>query len=224
MRIATGENFICARSRSGDIACWGQNDFGQLGRADARASITFAERRQVNLGAFGTPAELFAGGQTVCALNDAAVLSNRWGRNDRGQLGQRRRGDVGALPESMGDNLPIIDLGTNRTARTVSVGTNMVCAVLDDATVKCWGSNDRGQLHQGQDWFSYGTGRTHMGDHLAPVDILDGEPAASVSAGDAHVCVVTVAGVPVCWGQNHGGQLGMEDVLDRGRAPLKWPN
>ena len=214
VQIATGENFICARSRSGDIACWGQNDFGQLGRADALASVTFAQRRQVNLGAFGTPAELFAGGQTVCALNDSGALKC-WGRNDRGQLGQRQRGHVGASPESLGDNLPIVDLGTNRTARSVSVGTNFVCAVLDDASKCCVSTT--GPAGQGQDWFSYGTGRTHMGDNLQPIDILDGEPAAFVSAGDAHVCVVTVAGVPVCWGANQRGQLGMEDILDRGR-------
>ena len=36
----------------------------------------------------------------------------------------------------MGDNLPFVDLGTGRTAISLSAGEAHVCALLDDASVK----------------------------------------------------------------------------------------
>ncbi|KAJ1474211.1 hypothetical protein T484DRAFT_1833166 [Baffinella frigidus] len=49
----------------------------------------------------------------------------------------------------MGNNLPSVALGTGRTAVAVIAGYAHTCALLDDATVKCWGYNDYGQLGQG---------------------------------------------------------------------------
>jgi alpha-tubulin suppressor-like RCC1 family protein len=46
----------------------------------------------------------------------------------------------------MGAALPIVDLGTGRTAAALALGETHSCAVLDNGTMKCWGSNDYGQL------------------------------------------------------------------------------
>ena len=40
----------------------------------------------------------------------------------------------------MGDDLPAVDLGLGRTGRQVSAGAWHSCALLDDDSVKCWGS------------------------------------------------------------------------------------
>jgi len=42
--------------------------------------------------------------------------------------------------------LPSIDLGTGRTATAIEVGDYHSCAILDNASVKCWGNNAQGQL------------------------------------------------------------------------------
>jgi alpha-tubulin suppressor-like RCC1 family protein len=42
--------------------------------------------------------------------------------------------------------LPSINLGTGRTATAIAAGNYHSCAILDNASVKCWGYNDLGQL------------------------------------------------------------------------------
>jgi len=45
--------------------------------------------------------------------------------------------------------LPSINLGTGRTATDIAVGKHHNCAILDNASVKCWGSNQHGRLGLG---------------------------------------------------------------------------
>ena len=41
----------------------------------------------------------------------------------------------------MGDNLSIVDLGSNRTAKAISLGGDHTCVLLDSDQVKCFGYN-----------------------------------------------------------------------------------
>ena len=41
----------------------------------------------------------------------------------------------------MGDSLPVVNVGTGRTVKKVSAGSNSTCAILDNDTLKCWGYN-----------------------------------------------------------------------------------
>ena len=65
----------------------------------------------------------------------------------------------------MGDNLPAVDLGAGRTARAIATGDNHTCVVLDNTSVKCWGSNTAGQLGQGNT-SNRGDESGEMGDSL----------------------------------------------------------
>src|ERR1019366_5442135 len=38
--VSTGSNFACATLGSGDVMCWGSNEFGQLGNNSTTASST----------------------------------------------------------------------------------------------------------------------------------------------------------------------------------------
>ena len=60
--------------------------------------------------------------------------------------------------------LPTVNLGTGRTATVVSTGVSHTCALLDNASVKCWGQNGRGQL--GID------NTTRMGDDTGEMAVL----------------------------------------------------
>ena len=43
----------------------------------------------------------------------------------------------------MGDNLSIINLGTNnRSAKAIAAGTGHTCILLDNDQVKCFGQNE----------------------------------------------------------------------------------
>ena len=58
-----------------------------------------------------------------------------------------------------------IKLGTGRTATAISAGFNHSCALLDNASVKCWGNNNKGQLGIGNTT-DMGDNSAEMGDNL----------------------------------------------------------
>jgi len=70
----------------------------------------------------------------------------------------------------MGDNLPTVDLGTGRTTVWIAAGWVHTCALLDDASVKCWGNNLGGRLGVG-DTNTRGDASGEMGDNLPAVDL-----------------------------------------------------
>ena len=53
------------------------------------------------------------------------------GFGSSGQLGQGNNSTIGNTLETMGDNLPSVDLGTGRTAMAVSLGATHSCAGLN---------------------------------------------------------------------------------------------
>ena len=60
--------------------------------------------------------------------------------------------------------LPTVNLGTGRTATSIDAGDLHTCAVLDNASVKCWGNNAYGQLGIGS--------TTNMGDNTGEMAVL----------------------------------------------------
>jgi alpha-tubulin suppressor-like RCC1 family protein len=156
---------------------------------------------------------LTAGFLHACALlEDGSVKC--WGSNNHGQLGQGDTGPRGALPDSMGDALLPVSLGSGRTARQVAAGGYFSCALLDDGAVKCWGQNASGQLGHDTN-IQYGDRPGQMGDAL-PVTALAGPRVVQLAAGLNHACALHEDGTVRCWGANESGQLGQGDAVGRG--------
>jgi hypothetical protein len=93
-------------------------------------------------------------------------------------------------------------------ATAVSTSGGHACALLSDATVKCWGANQMGQLGDG----------THT-RRLTAVAVPGLAGATSVSAGGGMTCAVLADGSVRCWGANDLGQLGDGTMTDRS-APV----
>jgi hypothetical protein len=148
----------------------------------------------VDLGANWTVVEVAAGGYHTsghtCARleNGAARAVKCWGRNNHGQLGLGDTTDRGDVGGGMGGNLSAVQLGTGRSAVALSLGWGHSCALLDDASVKCWGEN-AGTLGQG-DRNNRGDVGGEMGDILPAVDLGDGRTAVQIATGDSHTCAL----------------------------------
>jgi len=107
----------------------------------------------------------------------------------------------------MGDNLAAIDLGSGRTATDITTGGEHTCALLDNASVKCWGSGGSGQLGYGNT-NNIGDGSGEMGDNLTVVDLGTGRTATAISAGSSHTCALLDNSAVKCWGWYGFGSLG----------------
>jgi E3 ubiquitin-protein ligase HERC3 len=94
-----------------------------------------------------------------------------WGTNADGQLGLGNTASRGDGPNEMGDALPAVNLGADRTAKAITARASHTCARLNDDRVKCWGSNGFGQLGQGNT-VNRGDGPKEMGDALLEVNLF----------------------------------------------------
>jgi len=83
----------------------------------------------------------------------------------------------------------------------VAVSTTHGCAVMDDATVRCWGSNRNGQLGNG-----VATGNNETVSTAVTVSGLT--DATQVAVGNYSSCAVRSGGGVVCWGLGSHGRLG----------------
>ena len=147
--VATGPNHTCAVLDHGDVKCWGYNVFGELGLGDGYSrGLNPGEMGDnlpaVPLGTGRTADALAVGAYHTCAILDTDQVKC-WGNNLYSQLGLE--GDNrGRHPGEMGDALPIVPLGADRSVRTISSTALDTCAQLDNDQLKCWGWNDEGAL------------------------------------------------------------------------------
>ncbi|HEY6881549.1 MAG TPA: hypothetical protein VI299_26165 [Polyangiales bacterium] len=121
---------------------------------------------QISVGSLYTCA-ILAGGGLKC-----------WGDNGWRKLGLGDTAGRGDAPGEMGSALPFVDVGTGRTVTDVAADTDLTCALLDDASVKCWGYNGYGAVNGiPNSW----TGE--MGDALPTAPVPAGSTIVDVGAG-----------------------------------------
>lgn len=222
---------LCAIFTDGSLKCAGNNYLGQLGIGVNDPSQDFisdvgdklpavdlgTERHAVSVGdalyAYGNSDTGWRYVDSMCALLDDGSVKC-WGDNTLGQLGRGTRGGVvGGSLTDMGDNLPIVDLGTGRRASAISVGLRHSCALLVDGSVKCWGWRPLGT----QDAQNHGDQPGTMGDALPSVDLGVGRTAVAISAGGgSNTCAILDDGSLKCWGDSDDGELGQGDTLSHG--------
>src|SRR5690606_35672668 len=183
--LTAGEGHTCALLDTGRVKCWGDNVNGQLGLGDTNdrggaPGEMGGNLPAVALGTGRTATAITAGYRHTCALLDDGSVKC-WGWNG-GWLGPEDGLDRGGGPNEMGDQLPAVDLGAGRTATAVSAGERHTCALLDDASVKCWGGNTYGQLAQ-DGVHNIGDDVGEMGDDLAPIDLGTGRTATTITTG-----------------------------------------
>jgi alpha-tubulin suppressor-like RCC1 family protein len=135
--IRTGTSHTCAEFADGQVRCFGQNFYGQLGH---QAGIGTVDPNNVPgpalLGA--SAIQVSTGDDHTCAITtDAAVKCYGWNRD--GQLGRSTNfgTDNANLPDLAAIDVPAVQ---------ISAGGRHTCVLLSDGYVRCAGSNSFGQL------------------------------------------------------------------------------
>ena len=190
--LAAGSEHTCAILDDGNMSCWGANSFGQLGTGSTTASPSPVGVSFVNPGGVTTlyPVSVSSSQYHTCAvLNDGSVQC--WGDNAYGQLGD---GTNTSQSSPTG-----VDLGENNSAVMIGVGKTHTCAVLQDASVSCWGYNIHGQI---------GDGTNTQRNAPSSVDLGQDRSAVAISLGESHTCALLDDQSLKCWGHNNEGQLG----------------
>ena len=229
LSINLGESHSCAILKDKNLKCWGSNSNGQLGLGDTEHRGDDPNEMGGNLpiiplGANRTAQSVATGASYTCAILDNDWLKC-WGGNSTGQLGLGDTEHRGDDPNEMGDNLPTIDLGSDRTAKAIGAGNHHTCALLDNNFVKCWGGFEAGDGPNGA--LGQGHGRVlgdnagEMGDNLPVIDLGSNgtRTAKAISVGAFHTCALLDNDLVKCWGGNSSGQLGLGDKEPRGDDP-----
>ena len=189
LRIDVGESFVaitmgwehvCGLSLSGDVWCWGSNDFGQ---SDPGSNQSSSRPTIVNLP--GPASKLAAGGDHTCATlaSDSTVYC--WGRNNWGQAGANPSPQLDHPTRLVLERVVAIDAGAMHS-----------CAIGKSGIAYCWGSNEFGQLGPAASLRS-----------ATPVPIPD-HRFTTISSGTGHSCGLSVPNEVVCWGRNLHGERG----------------
>jgi len=146
--IATGFAHTCALTNSGEVKCWGFNNYGQLGDNTITSRHT-----PVNVtGLTGvTMIAIAASYYHTCALTNSGGVKC-WGTNDYGQQGDNT---------TTQRNTPVDVTGLTSGVTAIATGYRHTCALTNSGGVKCWGYNGYGQL-----------GDTTTTQRKTPVDVL----------------------------------------------------
>ena len=208
----------CAQSKTGQLKCLGDGTSYNFANGLNDYIGDDAEETGAGIGAaqLGDEPIQYAMANVYfgCALYNSGVVKC-WG--DKLYLGlddpaSDSSDHVGDVAAELGNNLPVINLGANLTAKQISLGDSHACAVLSNDRVKCWGNNGSGRLGYG-DENTRGDNAGEMGENLGFVDLGDdaqGNPygVKSVVAGYNRTCAILSNNGLKCWGANGYGQAG----------------
>ncbi len=196
--VSAGTGHTCAIRTGGQVVCWGDNEYGQLGPEEhgpGKFSATWqpvagvTDAIQISSG-YSLTCAIRTGGQVVCwgegtggvptpveGLDDAVQVSS----GTRYMCAIRTSGQV----ECWGADAPLTltPLAGLDNATSIAAGNGRACAIRATGQAECWGADDATPTPTGLD------------------DVKSIDTAR-------HTCAVRTTGQAVCWGPNDFGQLG----------------
>jgi alpha-tubulin suppressor-like RCC1 family protein len=204
--IAAGSESACALLLDGTIACWGENEYGELGNGTTTSSTT-----PVAVSGLTGATAISVGNASACALLSGGTVQC-WGDNEFGELGNGSSTgpDSCIIILNVGEGCATTPVAVTGLAgaTAISVGYESACALLSGGTVECWGDNGEGEL---------GNGTTTSS--TTPVAVTGLADATAISVGVESACAVLSGGTVKCWGWNGDGQLG-NDTMTNSTTPV----
>lgn len=192
--LSSHQDSNCLVTTTGNIKCWGGNDFGQLGDG----TVSTFKNTPVTVANISTAKQSAIGYNHACAILQNGSVSC-WGDNNNGQLGD-------GTQSTRLQATPVIGLAAKVTQLALSYQST--CALLETGHVQCWGSNSHGEL---------GLADNKIVRKITPTTITIGSnlKAKRLVAGKNHLCAISQNDSVYCWGNNDFGQLGQNDTVTR---------
>ncbi|MGE0788836.1 MAG: RCC1 domain-containing protein [Sandaracinaceae bacterium] len=195
--LALGFDHGCALLSDRTVACWGDDDNGQLGNGGSNAD---SSTPTLVPGLTGI-VKVESGFDSSCALDSTGQVFC-WGDNGDGQLGN------GAAPTDATSPVLVTLPGP---AADIALGYDTACARVGTG-VMCWGESNVYQMATG-DLFDVTTPRAITG--------LSGTIVA-LEGGRNGLCALNMAGERFCWGDSEEGQLGIAPIYQLELVPLTF--
>ncbi len=174
-----------------EVACWGVNESGQLGRGDFETGW-----RPVTITGITDAVQVALGVNHTCIRRTGGTVQCT-GANEYGQLGdgshQTRTVPVSVLaPGGNGPLTGVTDIGAGNWNTCAVVGGNVLCWGVDHAA----------------GYFDPNTFESVYISTTTPVTVPGIDDAVSVRLGLSHGCALTASGMVKCWGNNPVGGFG----------------
>src|SRR5690606_8650486 len=131
-----------------------------------------------------------------------------------GSLGSGKLGYYSPFEFSIGDDIgemPPDDVAVGGVVTQLATGSQHTCALINNGTVRCWGSSAYGQGGH-ENTTTIGDSQNEM-----PPPVTDaGGTVVQIAAGSGHTCALLDSGYVRCWVRNDRGQLGYEHTNNLG--------
>lgn len=186
--VAAGGSNTCALDSQGVAYCWGSNKYGQIGNGETGNAVDVPT--QVKTGVKFK--ELSVGDGFVCGISTGDGVYC-WGSGMYNQLGNGT---------NISRSIPVQVSGMSSGYKDVATAQSSACALKNDGTVSCWGSDRYGLTGAGKpgDMENQSTAR--------PTKVSGNYKFTALDAGAQNICGITTGSGLACWGDNSHLQLG----------------
>ncbi len=186
---------VSAITENGDLYCWGNNNYGQVGNGTIENQAipvkVLSDVKSISYGRStvitGIPGSAWYYTSSVLAITEDGDLYC-WGDNRDGQVGN------GAIKKNQ--TIPVRVLSDVKSILfSLNADNYSVSAIMENGDLYCWGCNKYGQIGNGT-----------IETQTIPVKILS--DVKSISLFGNSVSAITENGDLYRWGYNRDGQIG----------------
>lgn len=240
-QISAGASHTCLLKSDGTVWCWGDNTRGQLGNGNntsssipVQVSDAGVQYKSISVSDNMSCGVTISGAARCWGLvensnvpvpisglssgvSSISVAGEKWGSYgyacavlDSGEVKCWGYHVTNIGDGSSSSATPVTFVGLSNV-KQISAGRGHTCALLNSGEVTCWGANSSGQLGDGT--------MTHSSILVAVSGLTNVQKisvASSSWTNDGGSCALLTNGTVKCWGNNHYGSLGNNDLTGTG--------
>jgi len=192
---SSNPSFMSAITEEGDLYCWGDNGYGQVGNGTKKDQLVpvkvLTDVKSVSYSYTPHFYNSSVGPLSVLAITEEGDLYC-WGDNDSGQIGNGTK-EVQLTPVKALSGVKSVSVFSYNDGDYDGYSWSIsISAITEEGDLYCWGDNDSGQIGSGT-----------KEEQLTPLKVLSG-----VKSVPSAYSAITENGDLYCWGDNKYGQVG----------------